>query len=1217
MKAVDKRGNNIQHQDTDRAHLLEVQSEVLKNMAEGVSVSDESGYIIFTNPAEDRMFGYEPGELIGKHVSVQNAYPPQENVRRVAEVIRILQEKGEWEGEWENRRKDGTDFVTRARITSFQCEEQAYWVCVQQDITEQRRIRGAEQALERQLMAMIEGCSALLASPRSSEVLRTILRLARDSIRADAYAVWRKQRLGEWTRLESIGLSSDYPTVTTATGREEERLASGPLPIEDVHAEPMVQSRTEEYRREGIRSILTVPLWIQGEIGGIVVFYYREPCTFNDWEVRVASSLGNLVASALSTAELYEWQSSLRSEAEASERRAAFLADAGVTLSSSLDYEATLASVAKLSVPAFADWCSVHIFDGQEFRRVAVEHTDPEKVKFAYEFTERYPPTEGDAMFTALRTGESLLVEEIPDHLLEERAKDEEHLRLIRQLGLKSVILAPMVVGGRSVGLISFVTAESGRRYDRKDLRLAEELARRAAIAMEHARLYREARASEERFRRIVETAAEGIWTVDRSGVTTFANPQMASMLGYTVDEMIGVSVFDFVDATDLEEARARFQNAVDVTPPPQDLRLRKKDGSFLWVSVSASRLHRDNGDVLGLIGMFTDITPRRTAEKALRESEARFRQLAENIREVFYLVECDPCRTLYVSPAYEQIWGRPASGVYDDSSAFLEGTHPQDRSRVEEARDRQRRGEVTSVEYRVVRPDGTVRWVHDRAFPVRRTSGPVYRVAGIAEDTTERKLAADALAQRERDLVTILNNVPDVISRFGPDRRFQFTSAAMSVHTGIPADQFVGKTHLELGLPASLARKFNSALQRVFETGVSRGLEFDYAGPLGLRHYVSTTVPEFASDGSVCSALTITHDITDRKRIERQFRALAKVAVAISGADSLEEILEAVRERARTMVNASEVTATLFHAPQAKGTTQRHKLPRRITVAMTNRKGEEIGMLDAVGTPDRVFGVPDEAALIQLAETAAFAVENVRLTQSLQRSNEELRCANEDLNQFAYSASHDLQEPLRQVALYTQMLRRRYYDQLDNEAKMFIEFTLEGALRMETLVRDLLAYTQAVNISGPAPSRIDSNGVLASALANLKTAVAEVRAEIHAERLPPVSIQEIHLLQLFQNLIGNALKYRSDAKPVIRIYSHQRDSQVVFSVSDNGIGIHPRYSKQIFGVFKRLHGRGKYPGTGIGLAICQKIVERYNGRIWVDSEGEGKGSTFSFSLPD
>jgi signal transduction histidine kinase len=257
----------------------------------------------------------------------------------------------------------------------------------------------------------------------------------------------------------------------------------------------------------------------------------------------------------------------------------------------------------------------------------------------------------------------------------------------------------------------------------------------------------------------------------------------------------------------------------------------------------------------------------------------------------------------------------------------------------------------------------------------------------------------------------------------------------------------------------------------------------------------------------------------------------------------------------------------------------------------------------------------------LRSAGTIERGTEELRRSQSaLRQSNQDLRRANEDLNQFAHSASHDLQEPLRSISIFSELLRRRLEGTLEPETAGYLENLMESSARMEALIRDLLAWSAASGTAGQpagcADARASANDAFEAALLNLTTAVQDTSAAVTRADLPGVRILPVHLSQVFQNLIGNALKYRRPGEPP-RVHVDAVRSQGLwqFSVSDNGIGIDEKYAQQIFGVFKRLHTTEEYSGTGMGLAICQKFVERAGGRIWVESQ-PGKGATFYFTLP-
>jgi PAS domain S-box-containing protein len=239
---------------------------------------------------------------------------------------------------------------------------------------------------------------------------------------------------------------------------------------------------------------------------------------------------------------------------------------------------------------------------------------------------------------------------------------------------------------------------------------------------------------------------------------------------------------------------------------------------------------------------------------------------------------------------------------------------------------------------------------------------------------------------------------------------------------------------------------------------------------------------------------------------------------------------------------------------------------------------------------------------------------ERKQIEEEIRRSNQALKAANEDLEQFAYSMSHDLREPLRTVNAFCQLLHRTYTGRLDPDADEMIRFCLDAAGRMDALTNDLLAYMRASSAEELA-ELVPVESAIEAARLNLKTSIEESGASLTYDRMPVIRMAPVHAQQIFQNLIGNALKYRGSEPPKVHVAARQSGSNWIFSVQDNGIGIEQEYQAQVFGLFKRLHAGAGRSGTGIGLALCKKLVERYGGRIWVESE-PGKGSVFSFSIP-
>ena len=276
--------------------------------------------------------------------------------------------------------------------------------------------------------------------------------------------------------------------------------------------------------------------------------------------------------------------------------------------------------------------------------------------------------------------------------------------------------------------------------------------------------------------------------------------------------------------------------------------------------------------------------------------------------------------------------------------------------------------------------------------------------------------------------------------------------------------------------------------------------------------------------------------------------------------------------------------------------------------------RGELFGILNARSLLDNAYQDEDAEMLSRVASQITPAIANSLLYADIVRAQDDLARSNSDLEQFAYAASHDLQEPLRTITAYLGLVKERYGDRLDDTAHEFMDFAIDGAERMENLITDLLEYSR-VGTQGRELEPVNCSRIMDSVLEGLNEAIKSQRAKVECSPLPIVNGDEAQLVRLFQNLIGNALKFTGDAVPTIQVWAELQGNDWVFSVKDNGIGIAPDYQERIFGMFSRLHSRTAYSGTGIGLALCSKIAQRHGGRIWVESE-VGSGSTFRFNIP-
>ncbi len=271
-------------------------------------------------------------------------------------------------------------------------------------------------------------------------------------------------------------------------------------------------------------------------------------------------------------------------------------------------------------------------------------------------------------------------------------------------------------------------------------------------------------------------------------------------------------------------------------------------------------------------------------------------------------------------------------------------------------------------------------------------------------------------------------------------------------------------------------------------------------------------------------------------------------------------------------------------------------------------------GVLNARSTKVNAYTEEDAEILSRVASQITPAIANSLLYADIVRTQGDLARSNSDLEQFAYAASHDLQEPLRTITAYLGLVKDRYAGDLDDTAQEFIDFAVDGAERMGTLINDLLEYSR-VNVQERPLESVSCDDALNTALRSLNQAIERNGAVVKTSPLPVITGDESQLHRLFQNLLSNALKFRGDRNPVIQVWAELQGEEWVFSVQDNGIGIAPEFQEKVFGMFSRLHSRAQYEGTGVGLALCSKIAQRHGGRIWVESD-VGKGATFRFNIP-
>mgnify|MGYP005841031541 CR=1 FL=1 len=966
----------------------------------------------------------------------------------------------------------------------------------------------------------------------------------------------------------------------------------------------------------------------------------------------------------------------------------------------------------------------------------------------------------------------------------------------------------------------------------------------------------------EARLHTIINNISDGILIVDQKGLIQFTNPKAQKLFGRAAHGLIHQEFGVPMIVGDVTE--------IGILHPSKGLLVGEMNLSETeW-----------EGQPMYVVCL-RDITERRPAEKALRESEERFRQLADNIQEVFWLTCSSTRELLYISPACDKIWGWSQETLYHQPYHWINGIHPDDRATVVQLLIQQRGGQSTTSEYRIIRPDGKVRWIRERAFPIFNQLGEVIRVAGIAQDITEAKQATEELQryrdhleelveQRSQELLhsnsqlqletrerqraestiqfqarlldvvehavittdlggkitywnqfaqqlygwsktealgkylwelipmtqarekaleimsyisrgeswsgevwvqcreglpfpVLMTNTPiydsnnhlvslisvslDISERKqaeaalqkaneelgvtvktqtknlaaainqlqqeimkrketeaalrDSEQRFRamFQQAAIGIVQMNPQGQFlqmnqrycdlVGYTEAELSRlqfseimdPADQATHQQYYQLMVAGDRASYSLETRYLRKDGQLQWVNTTVSLIWDvEGKPHSVIMVAEDIQERKRFEialqqqiQQERLVSEIAQHIRRTLNIDQILNTTVNEIRYLLAADRVLIYRL-APVQAGIVSHVSLDPHLVeihqpkITLPIYESEEFppdfypqycqgeasviidmsqcqtesyfekylqmaGVQSRLAVPilqqDTLWGLlivhqcrevrqwqPGEVNLLQqLAVQVAIAIQQAQLLETQTRYAEELARSNADLEQFAYVASHDLQEPLRTMISYTQMLEEDYKGQLNEDVDEIINFIVDATTRMQQLIKDLLTLSR-VGTRGQEFAPTNCEEVIEQVLANLKTMISENEAVITIDPLPIVMADQSQLVQLWQNLIGNAIKFRGDHPPQIHLSAILKNNEWYFAVRDNGIGIDPKYADRIFVVFQRLHTRKEYEGTGIGLSVCQKIVQRHGGRIWVESN-LGRGATFYFTLPN
>ena len=594
----------------------------------------------------------------------------------------------------------------------------------------------------------------------------------------------------------------------------------------------------------------------------------------------------------------------------------------------------------------------------------------------------------------------------------------------------------------------------------------------------------------------------------------------------------------------------------------------------------------------------------------------------------------------LFVNRAFAEMHGWDAGELVGENLSVFHT--PEQMKRVEAANAQIRSTGTFCGEVWHVRKDGTTFPSEMRNSLIKDDNGVPFGLLGTMRDISEQRAAQEELRRhrehleelveaRTAELKLVLSSMPNLLFVIGPDDRYLATYAKPDNPILLaPPETFVGQPYWQV-LPAPVAKQTRAALDKARSTGELQTIEYSIELHGVMQWFEGTISPLEGTDNVLASAI----NITERKRAEL---ALKENESQLSG------MFEAMAEAVMVLATSGEIVRANPAAERILGMTRdairsnRYRdqgwkvlrpdgspMPleeRPIAVAMATREA----VRDCLVGLDRTDGsrvwlnlsaVPLLGGSGEFAGVLVSAADVSRLHQAeteLALQAEELARSNAELEQFAYVASHDLQEPLRMVSSFLQLLKQNYGGKLGEDGEDFINYAVDGALRMQQMISDLLEFSR-VGRQGDPLSETELDAVMEEALTNLGGAVEDAGAKVTQDQLPIVVGDACQLVQLFQNLLGNAVKFRGERPSRVHVGAEGGEGEWVFRVQDNGIGIPPADAERIFRTFERLHTRDEFPGTGIGLAVCKKIVERHGGRIWAESKPE-EGTTIYFTLP-
>jgi PAS domain S-box-containing protein len=739
------------------------------------------------------------------------------------------------------------------------------------------------------------------------------------------------------------------------------------------------------------------------------------------------------------------------------------------------------------------------------------------------------------------------------------------------------------------------------------------------------------------RYRGLLEAAPDAMVVVDQGGKIVLLNLQAEKQFGYYRDELVGQQVTNIIPEGFAERLIADGTRTAAEALSQQigtgiELIGLRKDGSEFPIEIMLSPL--ENVEGILVTAAIRNISVRKAAEEHLVQMEARYRGLLEAAPDAMVVVNNVGKIVLLNVRAEKQfgyhrdeLLGQKVKDIIPEGFAerlLADGTRT--------AADALAQQIGTGIELSGRRKDGS-------EFPIEIMLSPLENVEGILvtaaiRDISVRKAAEEHLVQMEARYRGLLEAAPDAMVVVNNVGKIVLLNVRAEKQFGYHRDELLGQKVKDI-IPEGFAERLLADETRTAADALAQqigtGIELSGRRKDGSEFPIEIMLSPLEMVEGILVTAAI-RDISVRKaaeehlvQMEARYRGLLEAApdamVVVNHAGNI--VLLNVRAEKQFGYHRDELLGQKVKDIIPEGFAERlladetrtaadalaQQIGTGIELSGRRKDGSEFPIEIMLSPLENVEGILVTAAIRDISERKQAEAHLVETVGELKRSNDELQ-------QFANVASHDLQEPLRMVASYTQLLAKRYEGRLDSDADEFISYAVDGCNRMQGLIEDLLTFSR-VGANPKALSEISSEASLNESLSNLGVTVKESGAVVTYDPLPTITVDDTQLALVFQNLIGNAIKYRGIEAPRVHVSAKRNGGhEWIFSVRDNGMGIDVQYFERIFVLFQRLHGRNEFKGTGIGLAICKKIVERWGGRIWVESKPE-IGSTFYFSLPE